>query len=54
MVVASPSTPRRCVVVLNPSKVSDRFRDLVEKGLHRDGWLDRLWLEMTAEDSAGP
>lgn len=51
MVVASPSTPRRCVVVLNPSKVSDRFRDLVEKGLHRDGWSDTLWLETTAEDS---
>jgi diacylglycerol kinase family enzyme len=51
MNVGSRSTPRRCDVVLNRTKVSDELRSLEAKGLDRDGWSDRLWLETTAEDS---
>src|SRR4051794_31827423 len=40
----------RCAVVFNPIKVSDQFRDQVEKILLRDGWTDTLWLETSAED----
>ncbi len=42
----------RCAVVYNPAKISDQFRDLVEKTLQRDGWVDTLWLE-TSEDDPG-
>jgi diacylglycerol kinase family enzyme len=37
-------------VVYNPTKISDQFRDLVEKTLQRDGWVDTLWLETSATD----
>ena len=40
----------RCAVVYNPTKISDQFRDLVEKTLQRDGWVDTLWLETSATD----
>ena len=42
---------RRCAVVFNPTKVSDRFHELVQACLDRDGWTDTLWLETAAEDS---
>jgi YegS/Rv2252/BmrU family lipid kinase len=41
---------RRCAVIYNPTKVSDKFRALVEDSLRREGWGDTLWLETSAED----
>jgi diacylglycerol kinase (ATP) len=41
---------RRCAVIYNPTKVSDKFRTLIEDSLQRDGWEDTLWLETSAED----
>jgi len=41
---------RRCAVISNPTKVSDKFTELVQKILDRDGWTDTLWLETSAED----
>ena len=41
---------RRCAVIANPTKISERFHDLVEKTLQRDGWVDTLWLETSADD----
>jgi diacylglycerol kinase (ATP) len=41
---------RRCAVVYNPTKISEQFRDLVEKVVQRDGWVDTLWLETSADD----
>ncbi len=41
---------RRCAVVFNPIKISDCFHQLVTDALDRDGWVDTLWLETTAED----
>ena len=41
---------RRCAVIANPTKVSDQFRDVVDKVLQRDGWADTLWLETSADD----
>jgi hypothetical protein len=40
----------RCAVVYNPTKISDQFRDLVEKTLQREGWVDTMWLETSATD----
>ena len=40
----------RCAVVYNPTKISDQFRDLVEKVVQRDGWVDTLWLETSVDD----
>jgi hypothetical protein len=34
--VASQS--RRCAVIYNPTKISDKFRALVEEGLQEKGW----------------
>jgi diacylglycerol kinase (ATP) len=45
---AGPS--RHCAVIYNPTKVSDKFRDLMEERLHRNGWKDTLWLETSVED----
>lgn len=41
---------RRCAVVYNPTKTSDGFRQLVNDALDRDGWVETLWLETSAED----
>jgi diacylglycerol kinase (ATP) len=41
---------RRCAVIYNPTKVSDKFHALVEEGLQRNGWSNTLWLETAAED----
>jgi diacylglycerol kinase (ATP) len=48
--VEQPSQSRRCAVIYNPTKVSDKFRLLVEEGLQRNGWSNTLWLETSAED----
>ena len=40
----------RCAVVFNPTKISDQFRDQLDKTLQRDGWTDTLWLETSADD----
>jgi YegS/Rv2252/BmrU family lipid kinase len=37
-------------VVFNPIKISDSFRQLVTDVLDREGWVDTLWLETSAED----
>ncbi len=41
---------RRCAVIYNPTKVSDKFHALVEESLQRNGWSNTLWLETSAED----
>jgi diacylglycerol kinase family enzyme len=41
---------RRCAVVYNPTKVSDKFHALVEDSLQRNGWSNPLWLETSVED----
>jgi diacylglycerol kinase (ATP) len=41
---------RRCAVIYNPTKVSDKFRALMEDSLQRNGWRETLWLETSAED----
>ena len=41
---------RRCAVIYNPTKVSDKFRALMEESLHRNGWGNTLWLETSIED----
>jgi diacylglycerol kinase (ATP) len=48
--VEQPSHSRRCAVIYNPTKVSDKFHVLVEEGLQRNGWSNTLWLETSAED----
>jgi diacylglycerol kinase (ATP) len=48
--VEQASQSRRCAVIYNPTKVSDKFHALVEEGLQRNGWNDTLWLETSAED----
>ncbi len=45
-----PRDGRRCAVITNPTKTSDRFREVVDKVLQRDGWADTLWLETSADD----
>jgi len=48
---ASPSSPtRRCALVVNPTKVSDQFRALVEERMAAAGWAEPLWLETTEDD----
>ena len=41
---------RRCAVIYNPTKVSDKSRAQLEESLQRDGWGDTLWLETSVED----
>jgi diacylglycerol kinase (ATP) len=41
---------RRCAVIYNPTKVSEKFHALVEDNLQRNGCRDTLWLETSAED----
>jgi diacylglycerol kinase (ATP) len=45
-----PTVSRRCAVIYNPTKVSDKFHVLVEESLQRNGWGNTLWLETSAED----
>jgi diacylglycerol kinase (ATP) len=45
-----PTVSRRCAVIYNPTKVSDKFHALVEESLQRNGWSNTLWLETSAED----
>jgi diacylglycerol kinase (ATP) len=46
----SSGAERRCAVISNPAKVSDEFHQLTEKILRRDGWVDTVWLETSADD----
>jgi diacylglycerol kinase (ATP) len=48
--VEQASQNRRCAVIYNPTKVSDKFHALVEDSLQRNGWSNTLWLETSAED----
>jgi hypothetical protein len=41
---------RRCAVIYNPTKVSDKFHALMEDNLYRNGWGNTLWLETSVED----
>jgi diacylglycerol kinase (ATP) len=51
--VEDATQSRRCAVVYNPTKISDKFRALVEEGLQQKGWGDTLWLETSVEDPGG-
>jgi diacylglycerol kinase (ATP) len=48
--VEHASQRRRCAVIYNPTKVSDKFRALVDESLQRKGWGNTLWLETSVED----
>jgi diacylglycerol kinase (ATP) len=48
--VEGASQSRRCAVIYNPTKVSDKFHALTQDSLQRDGWSNTLWLETSAED----
>jgi len=48
--VEHASQTRRCAVIYNPTKVSDKFHAVVEEGLQRNGWSNTLWLETAADD----
>ncbi|HEX3200265.1 MAG TPA: diacylglycerol kinase family protein [Propionibacteriaceae bacterium] len=48
--VEQASQNRRCAVIYNPTKVSDKFHALLEDSLQRNGWSNTLWLETSAED----
>jgi diacylglycerol kinase family enzyme len=50
LISIEPASQRRCAVIYNPTKVSDKFHDLVEEGLQRNGWSNTLWLETSADD----
>ena len=41
---------RRCAVIYNPTKVSEKLRALMEDSLQRKGWVETLWLETSVED----
>ncbi|HEX7209330.1 MAG TPA: diacylglycerol kinase family protein [Propionibacteriaceae bacterium] len=51
--VENASQSRRCAVIYNPTKISDKFRALVEEGVQRKGWGNTLWLETSVEDPGG-
>jgi diacylglycerol kinase (ATP) len=51
--VEDATQSRRCAVVYNPTKISDKFRALVEEGLQQKGWGNTLWLETSVEDPGG-
>ena len=48
--VEQESRSRRCAVIYNPTKVSDKFHALMEDNLYRNGWGNTLWLETSVED----
>jgi diacylglycerol kinase (ATP) len=48
--VEQASQSRRCAVIYNPTKVSDKFHALMEDSLQRNGWSNTLWLETSAQD----
>ena len=50
--VEDASQSRRCAVIYNPTKISDKFRALVEEGLQQRGG-NTLWLETSVEDPGG-
>ncbi len=43
------SAQRRCAVIVNPTKVSDGFADLMRDAADQQGW-ELLWLETTEDD----
>jgi hypothetical protein len=49
--VESAAQGRRCAVIYNPTKVSDKFHALMEANLQRKGWGNTLWLETLVQDS---
>ena len=51
--IEDASQGRRCAVIYNPTKISDKFRALVEEGLQQRGWGNTLWLETSVEDPGG-
>ena len=51
--VENASQSRRCAVIYNPTKISDKFRALVEECVQRKGWGNTLWLETSVEDPGG-
>ena len=51
--VENASQSRRCAVIYNPTKISDKFRPLVEEGVQRKGWGNTLWLETSVDDPGG-
>ena len=51
--IEEESQSRRCAVIYNPTKISDKFRALVEEGLQQKGWGNTLWLETSVEDPGG-
>ena len=51
--VENASEGCRCSVINNPTKISDKFRALVEEGLQQRGWGNTLWLETSVEDPGG-
>jgi diacylglycerol kinase (ATP) len=48
--VEQASQSRRCAVIYNPTKVSDKFHALMKDNLQRGAWSNTLWLETSAED----
>jgi diacylglycerol kinase (ATP) len=48
--VAEQTARRRCAVIYNPTKVSDEFKTIVNRGLDPTAWEQPMWLETTAED----
>jgi diacylglycerol kinase (ATP) len=42
--------PRRCAVIVNPSKIKNDFKDTVLTALSANSFDDPLWLETTEED----
>lgn len=50
MTEAPNGSPRRCAVIYNPVKISEKFRDRVERALAEHGFTPPLWLETSEED----
>ena len=45
-----PEGRRRCVVVVNPTKVRDDFRDVLHERLAAAGWAEPVFLETSVDD----
>ena len=45
-----PEGGRRCVVVVNPTKVRDDFRDVLHERLSAAGWEEPVFLETSVDD----
>ena len=50
MTTTRPDRPRRCAVVVNPTKVREDFRALVTERAAAAGWEEPLWLETSVHD----